>query len=396
MKVTWLIPDCYSFLLDEIAGLVQHVDSLTVLSCSPVTKSIQESISNVNFQYCPESSFMLACLKYTKLREIIDHHGTLRVLRSGWHLRKIAGVYTVLFPLIHHYPQDIIHSHFACPGGLGGTLVDECANVLTLRGYDILTTGDYGALWNPFYRYNLMNSFANNVLITVASTQTLEYSRKILGPEANLQLLPNGINLESFKASEQITRKSLGISKESIVLVAVGNLIPLKNYAMLIESLAEVRLIVDRSIHLVICGDGILLQNLKDMSSRLGISQNIHFLGHLSRDKLTDIYKLSNILVHPSLSEGFGNIIVEGFWHRLVVVASPVGAAVDLIQDGENGYLAQIGNKRALARSLVKAIGDLPELSAVLDENRELIQRKYTLKKRITGYLDVYKKALNS
>jgi 1,4-alpha-glucan branching enzyme len=65
-------------------------------------------------------------------------------------------------------------------------------------------------------------------------------------------------------------------------------------------------------------------------------------------------YGRHDLLAFPSRYEGFGMVFLEGMASGLAVVATPVGGAVDVIQDGANGCIIPVGDPLALATSIAK------------------------------------------
>jgi glycosyltransferase involved in cell wall biosynthesis len=390
MRVTWIIPDTYGFLIDEIEHLVSKVEAIRVLSGMQIPNHVRERLPNVEWHYCPECSFLLAARQCLPLRGLMKTHGLINILRNGWHTRKIAGIYTVLCRLESSHPSTLIHSHFAHPGGLGGTLIPNVPHLLTLRGYDILTTGGYGSLWNPFYRNNLIQTFSENHIITTGSVHSFQRARQILGAEAELRLLQEGIVPGSFTPAGVYSRKSLGIPEDAVALLAVGNLVAVKNHRMLLDALDKLSGRISKPIHLLICGDGPLAKPLRHYADKLGLNECVHFMGRLPRAELTDLYTLADIFVHPSLSEGFGNVILEAMLAKLLVVASPVGIAPDVIRNRENGFLPMLGDKQSLVDALAEAIESLPKMKSALNKNKELALKEFTMSRRIAGYIALY------
>lgn len=178
------------------------------------------------------------------------------------------------------------------------------------------------------------------------------------------------------------------------MLVSVGNLIEVKNPRFLLEVFAKLVLSQEPGdLHLLVCGGGPLREELKRKAGDLGIAGCVHFLGKLPREELTDIYLLSDIFVHPSLSEGFGNVILEAMLHRLLVVASQVGVAPDLIRHGENGYLALPGDRAEWLRALGEALDRLSVFDQAREENRRAVIEHYAMERRIDAYLAIYEEA---
>jgi glycosyltransferase involved in cell wall biosynthesis len=273
-------------------------------------------------------------------------------------------------------------------------LAPGAAQILTLRGYDILTTGAYGALWNPFYRENLLHYYSRAGIITTGSRFSTLRARQILGSNADIHYIKEAINSRAFEPSRRHTRRSLGIPEEARVLVSVGELIEVKNPRFLLQVFADlVRLQAKPDLHLILCGEGVLRGELQRITSELGIAERVHFLGLIPREELTDILLLSNLFLHPSLSEGFGNVILEAMLHKLVVVSSPVGVGPDVIRHGENGYLALPGDRVEWLDALNNALQRLPDFNQAADANRRTVVEHYSMEARIDDYIEIYEQA---
>jgi glycosyltransferase involved in cell wall biosynthesis len=394
MKLTWIVPDTYGFLVDELEGLAKCIDGIRVLSGMPIPAAVRERLPKVELHFCPERSPWSTSRTRRMLGELTAIHGWRRVIASGWHTRKIAGICEALCELEANAASTVIHSHFAHPGGVGGWLVPGAAQVLTLRGYDILTTGSYGSLWNPFYRGNLLHHYAHRGIITTGSRFSTLRARQMLGSQADIRFIKQGITSPSFQAAQRHSRASLGIPAAARVLVSVGNLVEVKNPRFLLEVFAKLVLAREPgTLHLLLCGDGPLREELQRQAGSLGIAGCVHFLGKLPREELTDIYLLSDLFVHPSLSEGFGNVILEAMLHQLLVVASPVGVAPDVIRHGENGYLALPGDRAEWLQSLGEALERLSAFDEAREENRRTVIGNYSMDHRIAAYLEIYQEA---
>lgn len=395
MKLTWIVPDTYGFLVDELEGLSQRLDGIRVLSGMPIPDAVRERLPKVEMHFCPERSPWATKRSRNVLRQLAEINGWKQVLRGGWHTRKIAGIAEVLYSVEKDEPSTVIHSHFAHPGGLGGWLAPEAGQVLTLRGYDILTTGNYGSLWNPLYRRNLLHSYSHRGIVTTGSVFSTLRARQILGADADVRFISQGITSVSFRPAGRHSRATLGIPVEARVLVCVGNLVGVKNLRFLLQVFAELIAAHPKdSLHLLICGDGPQKEELLRLAGDLGVTPSVHFLGKLPREELTDIYHLANLFVHASLSEGFGNVILEAMLHRLLVVASPVGVAPDVIRHGENGYLPLPGDREQWLHCLNDALERLPTFDPAKEQSRQMILEKYPMERRIGAYFRIYEESV--
>lgn len=392
MVITWIIPDTYGFLVDELEELATRNVTIRVLTGKPIPEQVIERLPTVSFYYCKNQSLVLASLNNRLFNPLWQFY-KWRLPRYRYHTDPIAGVYKVLIQLERKQPSDIIHSHFAYPGGIGGMLLKQVPQILTLRGYDILTTGNYGSLWNFFFRQNLINSYAKQGVITGGSRFTVNRAKQILGADADIRMIKQGLAATTFEVAKVHTKASLNIKTEDTVLLAVGNLVEVKNYKLLLQVIAKFPESIKSHLKLVICGDGPLRQALENQSQALGIRENVMFMGRLNRSELTDVFELADIFVHSSMSEGFGNVILEAMLFKLLVVASPVGVAADIIQHQKNGFLPELADKTSWSEHLLKAINDKAHYADVLEQNRNIVLREYGMDKRIDAYMKLYKAA---
>jgi glycosyltransferase involved in cell wall biosynthesis len=132
-----------------------------------------------------------------------------------------------------------------------------------------------------------------------------------------------------------------------------GRLVPVKRVDMAIdgfEQIADARPDWD----LLIAGDGPLGERLRE---RLGgrLNHRIHWLGMCTPSEIRSAYAASDVLVLPSEFEPWGLVVNEGMAAGLPVIASDtVGAAHELIRDGQSGRVFKTGNLDLLVESLLE------------------------------------------
>jgi glycosyltransferase involved in cell wall biosynthesis len=146
------------------------------------------------------------------------------------------------------------------------------------------------------------------------------------------------------------------------VIGFVGRLAPEKGVSCLVEAMGKV-VKSHPEARLAIVGDGEERPHLEALSESLGISARVFFLG--SQDNLPSCIAAMDIVVLPSLSEGFGLAAVEAMSAGRPVVASAVGGLVEIIKDGATGFLVPPNDPDALAARLTTILSD-PDLAAEL------------------------------
>lgn len=151
-------------------------------------------------------------------------------------------------------------------------------------------------------------------------------------------------------------RERLAIPVDMPIILFAGKLIDRKRPAELLRAYARSSM-QDRAA-LVFAGNGIEYSYLKELVTTLKLV-NVRFLGFQPQHALTSIYCASDLLALPSRFETWGLVLNEAMSCGLPVIASAgVGAAVDLISNGENGYVYEPGDVDALARGLAAILGD--------------------------------------
>ncbi|SHJ32612.1 glycosyltransferase [Bacteroides stercorirosoris] len=171
----------------------------------------------------------------------------------------------------------------------------------------------------------------------------------------------HGVGLDTKKFREasvdrSLKRKEIGIPNNVIMLLSVGELGTRKNHEVVIRALGELK---DKDIHYAICGEGVLEDYLKNLCKKLGIAENVHFLGY-HRD-IPEICKAADIYVFPSQREGLGIGALEGMASGLPLISSYVNGIRDYTEDGVTGYTIQPYNIEGYAmaiRKLVDNTGD--------------------------------------
>lgn len=157
---------------------------------------------------------------------------------------------------------------------------------------------------------------------------------------SKIRIFPNGIDAPTGSPTPITHRKKQ--------VIFVGRLESIKGVYYLIE--AWKRLATD--YELVIVGSGTMEEQYKS-SAR---NSNISFKGKCSEQEVKALLLQSRLLVLPSLSENFPNVILEAFSLGVPVVASSVGAVPELIEEGITGYLVPPGNIEMLVEKIKLAL----------------------------------------
>lgn len=173
-----------------------------------------------------------------------------------------------------------------------------------------------------------------------------------IGPESRFHLIRSGVDLSRFPAVVKdpgLKKKELGFGVDNPLIISIGNLKPQKNPSDFLELAAEILKNFPEARFLFI-GDGPLRADVQRQIAGLGLDQKIKLLGW--RKDAAEWLSVADVFVLTSLWEGLPRSLVEAMKSGLPCVAYAVDGICDLIQDGENGYLAPIKNVKVLSEKV--------------------------------------------
>jgi glycosyltransferase involved in cell wall biosynthesis len=173
---------------------------------------------------------------------------------------------------------------------------------------------------------------------------------------------------------------------EGLRILAVGCLIPVKNYSLLLRSFAQ--LTRSRPARLVILGEGQERGQLESLAAKLGIADRVTMPG--ATTDLSPYYASADVFVLSSHNEGFGNVLVEAMHHGLTVVSTdcPTGPR-EILEGGRYGYLTPSGDADGLAAAIDHAC-DHPFAPDVLEARAQALSGPHVIDKYLELLLPGY------
>jgi glycosyltransferase involved in cell wall biosynthesis len=253
----------------------------------------------------------------------------------------------------------------------------------------------YSSLSTPI----LFNSAKMCAFVSLEHAAHNGYKHSIsMAPQKYVEI-PNGVDVEFFspKVDGKKIREKNGICDDAIVLLFIGVLDSAHHYRrvdLLINSLSKLD---EKSVYLIIVGDGGQLKNYRDLVDNLGLTSQVHFLGRVPHNELPPIYTAADIFILPSvIQEAFPLVVLEAMACGKPVIVSDLPGVRSMIDDGRNGLLVQPGN----LQDLVKKINILLESA---DKRRDYgncgrlkVKQQYTWKNIIPQLENLYLKTLES
>jgi glycosyltransferase involved in cell wall biosynthesis len=247
--------------------------------------------------------------------------------------------------LVKENRYDLVHAFFGLPTGwLCYKTAHKLPYIISLRGSDV--PGGHARLQLEYKLLGpLLKRIWTGASALVACSDGLKKRSLRFLPSANIDVIPNGVDLDRFKpqANKQIAGE--------LELITVGRLSVTKRFPMLIEAV-EILSKKGRPVKLTMAGGGGLLPELKGIVEQKGLNGVIDLTGRIETEKMPDLYRRHDMFVTASAQEGMSNAMLEAMASGLPIVTTRCEGVEELITD--NGVIVEDANADALAYAIDK------------------------------------------
>ena len=319
-----------------------------------------------------------------------DRHYVIPIKRNPFNIKNIKS-YKELKKLLSQNCYNIIHCHTPMGGVLGRLAArnKKTKIIYTAHGFHFYKGAP---LFNWLVYYPVEKYLANftDVLITINTEDYNVAKQKFLSCKNIFRLNGVGVDLDKFRQRDEETRrnlrKSFGINDADFVIVYVAEFIPRKNHKSLIKSIFTLNQKIE-NLKVIFAGIGPLLDKYKQQVKTMGVSETVRFLGYRS-----DIDKLCNVAdigVSTSKQEGLPIGVVEYLVSGLPIVCSKIRGHVDIVKNGENGLLFDLGEPAQLINSIT-ALYDNKNLRSEIGQKNIKIRENYSRATAISKMAEIY------
>ncbi|QTD42162.1 N-acetyl-alpha-D-glucosaminyl L-malate synthase BshA [Sporosarcina sp. Te-1] len=250
---------------------------------------------------------------------------------------------------------DLLHVHYAVPHAISAALAKDMANsdigvITTLHGTDVTVLGHDPALRNTV-RYGINKSNVTTAVSESLRQETLE----LIQPTSEINTIYNFIDEEKYKPVDAPgLKEELGIGKGDKVLIHISNFRKVKRIPDIIESFQLIR--KQEKAKLLLVGEGPEWKPVFDLVCDHGLLDDVIFTG--KRDDLPELLSISDIMLLLSEKEAFGLVLLEGFACGVPAIATNIGGIPEVVEDGVNGFLVELGDTQRVAEKALNLLQD--------------------------------------
>ena len=286
---------------------------------------------------------------------LIKHQVSIQ--RSPFSVKNVKA-YHELKSLIIAGRFDAVHCHSPMGGFLGrlAAMSVDCGKILyTAHGFHFYKGCP---LVNKIIYKNIETWLARytDVIITINSEDywaACQFRHK----KGKVYYVPGiGVDVESIQKLEVDKAKllsELGIPQNNAIILSIGELNKNKDNETVLQAFS---LMKNENVVYIICGRGKLNNFLKQRCRDLGIEKRVFFLGF--RKDIPRILKIADVFVLSSFREGLSVSMIEAMSSGLPCVASKIRGNIDLIDEGQQGFLVPPGEAEKFAEAIDKILDD--------------------------------------
>ena len=201
-----------------------------------------------------------------------------------------------------------------------------------------------------------------------------------------MEVLYNGVDIGSFRPPGSPLSRA-DAPADRLRIGSVGRLVPVKNYALLLQAFA--RLPPD-ACQLILIGDGPERAALERLADELGIRGRVEFAGH--RDDVPELLRTLDIFVLPSLREGMSNTLLEAMATGVPAVASDAGGNGEIIENESSGLLFTSGDAMAAAAQLLRLIRSAELRHALGSAGAARVSATFSIEAMLGRYEALYRR----
>jgi glycosyltransferase involved in cell wall biosynthesis len=322
-------------------------------------------------------------------------HREIGVLRDAQAILRLAR-------LIKEERPTILHTHTAKAGAVGRIaallagdarppIVVHTFHGHVLRGYfNPLTTLGFRTLERWLAR-------VTTALVAVSPEVRDDLVKLHVAPASKFTVVRLGIELDErtdVDANVRAeTRRQLGVADDAFIVGWVGRMTAVKRTDDVVRAL---RGLVDRGVDAYLClvGDGPDRDHLEQYAHDLGVVKRCLFVGY--QEDVARFYSAIDALLLPSVNEGTPVSVIEALAAQRPAVATRVGGTPDVIRDGVDGFLVEVGDAEALSERLAELAVDPERRAQMGASGRERVLGRYAVERLVDDIDRLYRTLLDA
>lgn len=299
---------------------------------------------------------------------------------------------TKIVEVARNHQLDVVHVHYAVPNAVSAVLAREILEpqpikvITTLHGTDITLVGN-----DPNYlettRFGILKSDA----VTAVSAALRETTVELFEIPNEIHVVPNFIEPARYEAVRSHPGARRWAEPEEKILIHISNFRPVKRVMDVVKVFERVK--KQMPARLLLVGDGPERPKVERHCRRCDICDSITFVGNLPR--VEEILVGADLFVLPSETESFGLAALEALACGVPVIATNVGGLPEVVRDGRDGFLFDVGAVDEMAAGAIELLSDADRWREFSDAGRKGALERFSEDDIVAQYRRIYELALS-
>ena len=239
--------------------------------------------------------------------------------------------------------------------------------------------------WHSFLRMQKKVAPQLNRIVCPSNQSKADVIEELKVNEENVDVVLNGIDLDSFNRDERVEKKPY-----RIITTASAD-VPLKGLKFLIEAMTEIIEEIPEA-HLMVLGRAKEKGDIAKQISRLNLEEKISFRSGLSQSEVVSLYLSSHICVIPSLYEGFGFGAGEAMACGLPLISTQSGGLKEVI--GQEAVIIEAASSEAIVKAVKDLFSNKEKQLALSRAGRKRMEKEFNWMKAAEAYEKIYSKTI--
>jgi glycosyltransferase involved in cell wall biosynthesis len=256
--------------------------------------------------------------------------------------------------ILKHISPDFVHlhcQHYYIPP----IIVKGLPLILTSWGHEILELPHSGIFNKSLAKFVALK--ASSITVDGECLKKIWVSLGV--PKTKIEVIPFGVDTDFFNPNidGQLVRQQLQIEKEDMVVISTRPFYNNNHYNLqcLIKAIPSV-LKNHENIKFIIKGSGPLEKYLKKLTEKLGVAQQVRFIGLVPHRKVAQLLSAADIYVSTGLVDSTSVSLLEAMACQLAPVVTDISGNIEWIKDGVNGLLYPPKNNSMLAEKIIHMV----------------------------------------
>lgn len=330
---------------------------------------------------------------------LMGHHGGF----EGPYFHQVGGYAYALFEqpfpelsaantlaeVILEHGIDLTHAHYAIPHATAAnharSITCRTRVMTTLHGTDVTLVGA-----EPTFKHTTRHAIERSDHVTAVSHFLAQQSKEVFGLDREIEVIYNFVDSDRFiRITDPAVRARFAHPDEAL-LVHVSNFRPVKRVEDVVRVFARVS--SEIPARLLMIGDGPERPRAFDLARELGVIGRTQFLG--SFPDVQTVLGISDLFLLPSSNESFGLAALEAMSCEVPVVASNAGGIPEVVEQGVNGFMTDVGDVDAMADAALNILRSRALYTQMGQAARESAIRRFHPSLIVPQYLEAYRRTI--